>query len=1305
MTFYRRSALLRVGLVLIMLLLASLACSLGGDGDDERDSDTEPTIPATITPPSTRTPIPTFTPFPSWTPSQGIQPLPTATRIVLNPTSPPLPTWTPISPTPYPYDVRISYPVSGSQVAGYLTIVGSASHPRFLQYALEWGPHPNPTNLWYPLTGPQRRPVINGALGAWNTSLSADGVYQIRLHVWLNDGTETFAVVSAIRLSNTTPTAVPTLTLTPRPNRVPVLNPIPSQQLEAGETVDIDVTTSDPDGDPVNLFVASSNASIASSTVVSPSRISVTGVTAGSATVTVTANDGRGGLTSTAFIVTVEGQNQAPTISPLLNQELEVGQSRDLALSASDPDGDTLTVTARSDDETIANVSVPDLSTVQIAGVAEGTANVTVTADDGKGGQISTTFQVDVGAVNMPPTIDPVPAQTMSVGDTLDVSFTAVDPDGDTLNAVASSDTESVVSASVTGSGTIRLVANAEGTATVTLSVDDGVNPASIVTFNVTVALGNLPPTVDTIGPQTMGVGETRDVGYNATDPDNDPLNAIATSDNGAVVAASVTSPGVIGLVANGAGTATVTLSVDDGVNPAVEVSFTVSVAAVNLPPTVETIFPQTLNVGDTVEVSYSATDPENDPLNAMATSDNEGVVFASVTGTGVITLIGNSEGSATVTLTVNDGNNAPVSQPFSVTVTAVNEPPNINPISPQTLNMGDTLDVPYTATDPENDSLNAVATSDNESVVFASVTGPGTINLVGNAAGTATVTLRVDDGVNPAVSAQFGVTVNAANQSPSISPISPQALNVGDTLDVPYTATDPENDPLNAVATSDNEGVVFASVTGPGTINLVGNAAGTAMVTLQVDDGVNPAVSTQFAVTVNVANANPVIQPIAGQTVDAGASLSVPVVVTDPDGDPVTLMAVSDNPGVATAMANGPAEVVVTGVAPGTANVIVDADDGKGGTASVTFLVTVAGVNNPPVIQPIADQVVPAGEQIPIAISVSDADNDPLVVTALSQNTGVATASAVGTDTVLVDGVAPGVTSIDVTADDARGGVVTVSFNVTVSSVEPPFDLMAYPVIPDIPSAMASSLAQVYQSGVNNFGNQGGAFSRIGDETMEGPNFMAPFAGDTYDLAGYSSLQALIDLYRATSVRPAIDPAINSFNVDSVAAGPDYGIDALSGVAPAGPPCEGVGGTLLSCELQVTRPAIALISFSAPNVTYMTPDQFRSELQYVVSEALSTHGVIPVLATIPAGGGYTADQLADYNRVIVEVATQSGVAGVPLWNLARAMQERGIADPNSVAPAGPGNLSEGALSYGYNIRNLTALQTLQAVRQAASIP
>ncbi len=1299
----RRSKLAHLGLALLILVVIGTGCSLSGGNGGGKGAEKQPTAPPTITPPLTRTAFPTFTPFPTLTPGGPIVTWPTATRIVLAPTytyPTPFFTWTP-QVTAYPYDVRISYPVDGSQVAGYITIVGSASHPRFLQYALEWGPDPNPANLWYPLMSPRNQTVINGGLGAWNTTNVNDGVYQIRLHVWLNDGTESFDIATGVRVSNRQPTAVPTLTPTPKPNRPPVIDPIASQEVNAGASRDISVKASDPDGDAVNLFAASSNTAIATVQVTSPTQIRATGVTAGTATITVTANDNRGGLTSTAFIVTVKGLNQAPTISPILEQKVDVGASKDVTVSASDPDGDALTIQAESDNVGVALATVLSTNTLRLTGVGVGTANITVTASDGKGGVIKTAFLVRAGKPNLAPIVGTIPAQTLAVGSTLDVPYIASDPDGDAMTQMASSDTPGVVTASVTAPGTIRLTGVSTGAATVTLTLNDGVNAPTITTFPVTVVAGNVAPTLGPLAPQTMGAGEMRDVPYVATDPDGDALSASVFSDNTNVVTAALGQPSLIKLSAVGAGTATVTLTVDDGKNPPVSASFTVSVAAANLPPAVETIFPQTLGAGDSLDVLYAAVDPEGDALTPTVSVDNPSVVTAAISAPGTIRLTGVSAGSATVTLSVTDGKNPPVTMPFTVTVVA-NAPPSVAPIGPQALGPGEARDVPYAASDPEGDPLTATASSDNPGVVAAAVNVPGAITLSAVGAGAATVTLSVSDGVNAAVTTSFAVTVSAPNMPPSVAPIGPQALGPGEARDVPYAASDPEGDPLTATASSDNPGVVAAAVNAPGLITLNAVGAGAATVTLSVSDGANPAVMTSFAVTVSAPNADPVIQPVPDQTVNAAASLSVLVSVSDPDGDMVTLTAVSDNPAVATAFAGGPGEVILSGGVPGTATIMVDASDGRGGSASVSFLVTVQGVNNAPVIQPIPDQSLSVGEQIAVAVSISDPDGDPLVVSAVPQNTDVVFSEMPGTDTINLQGLAEGVTAVDVYADDNKGGLTTATFTVTVSSPTPSFDLMAYPVVPQISDSMAVFLSQLYGSAVSNFGTQAGVFAKVGDDAMDSPNFMAPFAVSGYDLGGFGDLQATIDFYAATAVRPALDPAINSFNVDSVAASDGWGIDDLSGPAPGGAPCDAVGGgTRLSCEYQIARPSIALISFSAVNVTYLPAEQFRSELQTLVFDSMSSYGVIPVLATIPAGNGYSTEQLTEYNRAIVEVASESNV---PLWNLWRAMQERGIGDPFSVAPQGAGNLTDAALSYGYNMRNLTALQTLQAVRQAVGI-
>ncbi|MBN1679042.1 MAG: SGNH/GDSL hydrolase family protein, partial [Anaerolineae bacterium] len=552
----------------------------------------------------------------------------------------------------------------------------------------------------------------------------------------------------------------------------------------------------------------------------------------------------------------------------------------------------------------------------------------------------------------------------------------------------------------------------------------------------------------------------------------------------------------------------------------------------------------------------------------------------------------------------------------------------------------------------------------------------------------------------NPAVTAAFNVIVTAPNL-PSINAIADQSMTVGDTLDVAYTVVDSIGNVITGSVTtealSDNDGIAAAVVTAPGTIQLTANGVGQVNITVLANDGVNPSASTQFLVNVTPAAAAPTVEQVGDQFLNAGAVLDVPYNVLDSSSNSITASvsanAVSNNDAVVSAVVTAPGVIQLTGNSGGTAIVTLTVSDGVTNPVDMAFNIT---VNSPPTIDPIGDQSLTSGEEITVALTLADPDpGEILTLTAISRNEGVASASAVNNNAVVLRGVSEGQTIIDLTVDDARGGVTQLSFTVNVSSAAPSFDLMAYPVLPDITPQMAQTLGLVYQGGLG-LGNRANAFAKVGDDAMDSANFMAPFAAPGYNLGDFGQLQGMIDTYAATTVH---GDTANSFNVDSVAAGPSFGIDTLSASAPAGPPCDAVGAsTILGCELQATAPSIALISFSAANVTYMDPSQFRGELQALVTESMSTYGVIPVLATIPTGSD---DQLPDYNQIIVEVATQSGV---PLWNLWRAMHERGIGDPNGVAPGGAGDLTDAALGFGYNMRNLTALQALQVVRQAAGI-
>ena len=83
----------------------------------------------------------------------------------------------------------------------------------------------------------------------------------------------------------------------------------------------------------------------------------------------------------------------------LSNVELLISTTSDpinVSAAFDDPDGDMLTYTAESDDPNVVQVTVIDGVLTIVTGSNRGTANITVTADDDKGGTASVTFTVTV---------------------------------------------------------------------------------------------------------------------------------------------------------------------------------------------------------------------------------------------------------------------------------------------------------------------------------------------------------------------------------------------------------------------------------------------------------------------------------------------------------------------------------------------------------------------------------------------------------------------------------------------------------------------------------------------------------------------------------------------------------------------------------------------------------------------------------------------------------------------------------------------------------------------------------------------
>ena len=569
------------------------------------------------------------------------------------------------------------------------------------------------------------------------------------------------------------------------PNQGPVaVGAVPTQTVFVGEAASVDMGAyfNDPDGDALTYSAASSNATVVSASVAG-NVVSLTAITQGTATVTVTARDPGGLSVQQSFAVTVP--NRAPTaVGTIPDQTLGVGETVMVNVAGyfSDPDGDALTYTAASSIAATASVAVSG-SVVTITAAAQGVASVTVTARDPGG--LSTQQTLTVTVPNRGPTpVGTISAQTVFVGEAapVDISTYFNDPDGDELTYSAASSNATVVSASVAGN-VVSLTAITQGTATVTVTARDPGGLSVQQSFAVTVP-NRAPTAVGTIPDQTLSVEQTfrLDVSAYFHDPDGDALNYTASSTNSGVVSVMIAGSTVtITAVAPGATVVTVTAADPGGMST--QQTFAVTVPNRG-PVAVGTVPSQTVTRGQSIPVEMSPyfNDPDGETLSYTAASSNTGVATVTVAGSSV-TVSGVAAGTVVVTVTATDSGPISAQQRFTVTVRAANQAPEVvSTISDLSLTVGETRDWSggNHFRDPNGDALSYAAGSSNAAVVLAVVSG-GEFGIVTLSVGTATVTVTASDPGGLSAQLSFQATVRPVTQVPVvISGIEPSVLVEG---------------------------------------------------------------------------------------------------------------------------------------------------------------------------------------------------------------------------------------------------------------------------------------------------------------------------------------------------------------------------------------------------------------------------------------------------------------------------------------------------------------------------------------------
>jgi hypothetical protein len=137
---------------------------------------------------------------------------------------------------------EITTPVDGEAVRGIVAIQGNTLVDGFLSWELNFGYADDSTGTWF-LIEESDEPTEGEVLAEWDTTQITDGIYNVRLTIFLEEGRRSHTIVEAIRVRNYTPietnTPIPSLTSTPftvtprpsstgTPTQVPTETPIPA---------------------------------------------------------------------------------------------------------------------------------------------------------------------------------------------------------------------------------------------------------------------------------------------------------------------------------------------------------------------------------------------------------------------------------------------------------------------------------------------------------------------------------------------------------------------------------------------------------------------------------------------------------------------------------------------------------------------------------------------------------------------------------------------------------------------------------------------------------------------------------------------------------------------------------------------------------------------------------------------------------------------------------------------------------------------------------------------------------------------
>jgi hypothetical protein len=430
-----------------------------------------------------------------------------------------------------------------------------------------------------------------------------------------------------------------------------------------------------------------------------------------------------------------------------------------------------------------------------------------------------------------------------------------------------------------------------------------------------------------------------------------------------------------------------VQIAVSDGLG-AVTNQFLIRLPAINTPPQLVAVANRTLREGVALGFNLLAADADI-PANGLTYGLVSGPSGLTVSPSGRVAWVpSEAQGSGIYTVTVKvEDDGYPVladSETFQLTVTEVNLPPQIDPLSNVDHNEGAPLSLLLKAVD-----LDLPA----QTLTFSLISGPSGMTLAqgGLLQWTPTelqgpsrqvVQVRATDSSGDYAESEFLVNVLEVANPPVLPDLGTFTLNEMVAWSRVLGGSDPD---LPA------QSLTYGLVSGPSglTVSSDGRLAwtpteaqgpGTYTAVVRITDDTDLSTERGYPITVSEVNRVPVLATVASQSVGEGIELFVSLVGSDADLPSNSLTY---------ALVQGPVGMVVDRVSgqlrwtpsetqgPSTNTIIVSVTDDASPalTSQTTFRVTVSEVNRSPALAPVEDQRVTERQTLLVNLAGSDPD------------------------------------------------------------------------------------------------------------------------------------------------------------------------------------------------------------------------------------------------------------------------------------------------------------------------------------------